>query len=147
MTAPLPLPNLLCFALYSANHAMQAAYKPLLDAAGLTYPQFLVLTLLWEKDGQTMSRVGAALQLESNTLTPMLKRMEQAGLLTRQRDPQDERQILLHLTPHSETLRQKAATFPLCIAEKARITAAEAQSLRETILALRNALRAAEAQA
>lgn len=138
---PASLAQMLCFALYSANHAMQAAYKPLLDAVGLTYPQYLVLTLLWDQDDQPMSRIGAALQLESNTLTPMLKRMEAAGLVTRSRDSQDERQLRLKLTPAGRALQQQAATFPLCIGEKTRMTAETVAALRDSIAALRNTLR------
>ncbi|MFN7052346.1 MAG: MarR family winged helix-turn-helix transcriptional regulator [Gemmobacter sp.] len=131
----------MCFALYSANHAMQAAYKPLLDSVGLTYPQYLVLTLLWDQDDQPMSRIGAALQLESNTLTPMLKRMETAGLVTRSRDPGDERQVRLKLTPAGSALRQQAEGFPQCIGEKTRMTAEALAALRQGIADLRDTLR------
>lgn len=81
----LPPSHMLCFALYSAAHAMQAAYKPLLEPLGLTYPQYLALSALWAEDGQTVGQIGAALHLDSNTLTPLLKRLEQAGLLIRGR--------------------------------------------------------------
>lgn len=135
---------MLCFALYSANHAMQAAYKPMLDSAGLTYPQFLVLTLLWAEDNQVMSRIGAALHLESNTLTPMLKRMEAAGLVTRNRDPEDERQVRLTLTEAGHALRQETAGFSRAIGEKTRMTSEALDALRASIVTLRDILREGE---
>lgn len=141
MTENPPLPQMLCFALYSANHAMQAAYKPMLDAAGLTYPQFLVLTLLWAEDDQTMSRIGAALHLESNTLTPMLKRMEAAGLVLRNRDPHDERQVRLTLTEAGSALRHETAGFSRAIGEKTRMTGEALDALRASIVSLRDILR------
>jgi len=141
MTENPPLPQMLCFALYSANHAMQAAYKPMLDAAGLTYPQFLVLTLLWSEDDQTMSRIGAALHLESNTLTPMLKRMEAAGLVLRNRDPHDERQVRLTLTEAGSALRHETAGFSRAIGEKTRMTGEALDALRASIVSLRDILR------
>ena len=88
----------LCFALYSASLAMTKVYKPLLDQLGLTYPQYLVLLALWEQDGQTVSGLGERLYLDSGTLTPLLKRMESAGWIERQRDATDERLVLIHLT-------------------------------------------------
>ncbi|MDP3341714.1 MarR family winged helix-turn-helix transcriptional regulator [Frigidibacter sp.] len=141
---PPPLPQMLCFALYSANHAMQAAYKPMLDAAGLTYPQFLVLTLLWAEDDQTMSRIGAALHLESNTLTPMLKRMEAAGLVVRNRDPEDERQVRLTLTEAGSALRLETAGFSRVIGEKTKMTSEALDALRASIVTLRDILREGE---
>ena len=144
MTESPPLPQMLCFALYSANHAMQAAYKPMLDSAGLTYPQFLVLTLLWAEDDQAMSRIGAALHLESNTLTPMLKRMEAAGLVARSRDPGDERQVRLTLTAAGHALRHETAGFPRAIGEKTRMTGEALDALRTSIVTLRDILREGE---
>lgn len=141
---PPPLPQMLCFALYSANHAMQAAYKPMLDSAGLTYPQFLVLTLLWAEDNQAMSRIGAALHLESNTLTPMLKRMEAAGLVVRTRDPEDERQVRLTLTEKGRALRHETAGFSRAIGEKTRMTGEALDALRASIVTLRDILREGE---
>lgn len=139
--SPVSLAQRLCFALYSANHAMQAAYKPLLDSVGLTYPQYLVLTLLWDQDDQPMSRIGAALQLESNTLTPMLKRMETAGLVTRNRDSRDERQLRLKLTAAGQALREQTAAFPQCIGEKTRMTTEALSALRQSVSDLRDTLR------
>lgn len=144
MSDPLPLSRMLCFALYSASHAVQAGYKPLLDAMGLTYPQFLVLTLLWEEDDQPMSRLAAALQLDSNTLTPMLKRMEGAGLLTRRRDAEDERQVRLKLTPAGATLRDRAGDIPACLQAQSGRSLPELERLTVEITALRDRLRAAQ---
>lgn len=141
MEKPLTLPQMLCFALYSASHAVQAAYKPLLDQMGLTYPQFLVLTLLWEEDDQPMSRLAQALQLESNTLTPMLKRMEAAGLLTRSRDKADERQVRLRLTETARALQAQAAAIPTCLQEQSAMTADAILTLTAEISALRDRLR------
>jgi MarR family transcriptional regulator, organic hydroperoxide resistance regulator len=92
------LGDVLCFAIYSANLAINRAYKPLLDELGLTYPQYLVLAALYEHDDQTVGSLGDELFLDSSTLTPLLKRMEGARYLTRQRDPQDERQVRIRLT-------------------------------------------------
>jgi len=92
------LDDFLCFAIYSANLAVNRVYKPLLDQLGLTYPQYLVLVVLYEEDDQTVGRLGDKLFLDSSTLTPLLKRMESVGYVTRQRDPQDERQVRVRLT-------------------------------------------------
>ncbi|MGB6101852.1 MAG: MarR family transcriptional regulator, partial [Comamonas sp.] len=94
----LRLDRQLCFALYSASLAMTRLYKPLLDAIGLTYPQYLAMLVLWERDGLTVSELGERLSLDSGTLTPLLKRMEVAGLLQRERDAQDERCVRVVLT-------------------------------------------------
>src|SRR5437879_6243363 len=93
------LDDFLCFAVYSANLAFHRVYKPLLDELGLTYPQYLVLVVLYEQDDQTVGDLGDKLFLDSSTLTPLLKRMEGVGYVTRQRDPEDERQVRIRLTP------------------------------------------------
>jgi DNA-binding MarR family transcriptional regulator len=93
------LPKFLCFAIYSANLAFGRAYKPLLDALGLTYTQYIALVALADEDGQTVGALGEKLFLESNTLTPILKKMESMGFVERRRDPADERQVRLSLTP------------------------------------------------
>jgi DNA-binding MarR family transcriptional regulator len=108
----LRLDRQLCFALYSSSLAMTKLYKPLLDPLGLTYPQYLVMLVLWEGDGITVSELGARLVLDSGTLTPLLKRLETAGLLQRQRDSADERRVLLRLTARGSALRQRAAQVP-----------------------------------
>ena len=106
----------LCFALYAASLAMTKAYKPLLAPLGITYPQYLVLLVLWEGDGITVSQLGDRLTLDSGTLTPLLKRLDAQGLLQRQRDAADERRVLLHLTPAGAALRAQAMAVPQAIA-------------------------------
>ena len=140
--APLPLDRMLCFALYSATHAIQHVYKPMLEALGLTYPQYLVLTALWAEDGQRVGQLGAALQLESNTLTPLLKRMENAGLIARTRDTADERQVRVTLAERGRALRAEAGTITGCIVEKTGLSPAELTDLQGRIAGLRDRLRA-----
>jgi MarR family transcriptional regulator, organic hydroperoxide resistance regulator len=139
----LALPDMICFALYSATHAMQQAYKPLLQELGLTYPQYLALSALWVADGQTVSALGHQLQLESNTLTPLLKRLEGMGLLTRTRNAEDERQVILTLTPAGRAMQARAADIPRCIAEKTGLSIPDLIALRDQITALRDHLRQA----
>jgi MarR family transcriptional regulator, organic hydroperoxide resistance regulator len=108
----LQLDRQLCFALYSSSLAMTKLYKPLLEPLGLTYPQYLVMLVLWEGDGLTVSDLGQRLQLDSGTLTPLLKRLESAGLVQRLRDSADERRVLLRLTAAGRHLKQRAAKVP-----------------------------------
>lgn len=132
---------MLCFALYSAAHAMQAAYKPLLEPLGLTYPQYLALSALWAEDGQTVGQIGAALMLDSNTLTPLLKRLEQAGWITRRRDSADERQVRLTLTDEGRALGDRAAEVPLCFLDRTGLSVEDAAQMRDDLNALRDRLR------
>lgn len=108
------LDDQLCYALYSASMAVQRTYKPLLDRMGITYPQFLVLNLLWHDGQQTVGGLAEKLALESSTLTPLLKRLEAAGLVTRTRNPRNEREVLIETTPAGETLRDEAG----CLGER-----------------------------
>jgi DNA-binding MarR family transcriptional regulator len=108
----LALENQFCFALYSASHAMTKTYKPLLDRLGLTYPQYLVMLVLWEHDGILVKDIGARLYLDSGTLTPLLKRLEAGGLVARQRDAQDERQVRITLTDRGQALKEQARAIP-----------------------------------
>ena len=101
----LRLDRQLCFTVYAAHHAFTAAYKPCLEPLGLTYPQYLVLLVLWEQEGLKVKEVGERLRLDSGTLTPLLKRMETGGLLRRLRDPADERQVRIELTEHGRGLQ------------------------------------------
>ena len=112
----LALDRQLCFALYAASLAMTKAYKPLLDPLGLTYPQYLVLLVLWEADDLTVSQLGQRLTLDSGTLTPLLKRLDQLGLLQRQRDTQDERRVRVSLSPTGRALRAQALGVPAAVA-------------------------------
>lgn len=139
--ASLRLENQLCFALYSASLAMSKAYKPHLDALGITYPQYLVLLVLWERDGRTVSEIGEALHLDSGTLTPLLKRMESAGLVARRRDSGDERRVLVDLTADGRRLKAKARTIPACIAEAAACAPRELRALTVAVQSLRDRLR------
>jgi len=116
-TQPLSLDDMLCFALYKAHHAMNRIYKPLLGELGLTYPQYLVLTALWERDDQSVGQLGALLHLESNTLTPLLKRLEAAGYVRRRRAANDERQVLVSLTDEGRAMREKSRDVAQCIFE------------------------------
>jgi DNA-binding MarR family transcriptional regulator len=108
----LALDNQFCFALYSASHAMTKTYKPLLDRLGLTYPQYLVMLVLWEQDGILVKDIGARLFLDSGTLTPLLKRLEANGLLARKRDPHDERQVRISLSAQGRELKAQALEIP-----------------------------------
>lgn len=105
---PPALDDQLCYAIYSTGIAIQRAYKPLLDGLGLTYPQYLVLNVLWEQDKQTVGALADRLALESSTLTPLLKRLETAGFVRRARNPQNERQVIVALTPEGRALQDKA---------------------------------------
>src|SRR3984885_14821223 len=111
----LRLDNQICFAVYSAAHAFNRVYKPLLDRLGLTYPQYLVMLVLWERDGVAVKEIGERLYLDSGTLTPLLKRLEQAGLVRRTRSTEDERQVLIGLTAQGQSLRDKARSVPQSI--------------------------------
>ncbi|MGB7299303.1 MAG: MarR family transcriptional regulator [Burkholderiaceae bacterium] len=102
----------LCFALYSTSLAMTKLYRPLLDPLGLTYPQYLVMLVLWEQDGITISDLGDRLTLDSGTLTPLVKRLEKLALIKRQRDPEDERRVRVSLTKQGRNLRQRADSIP-----------------------------------
>lgn len=108
MAKPLPLDDHLCFSLYAASMAVNRIYKPMLDRLGLTYPQYLVLTALLEADGQTVSEVAGRLWLEPSTVTPLVKRLEAAKLVTRNRNPKDERQVNVRLTERGRKLRLEA---------------------------------------
>ncbi|WP_240136669.1 MarR family winged helix-turn-helix transcriptional regulator [Streptomyces sp. MUM 178J] len=123
----------LCFALYAASRAVTARYRPLLDALGLTYPQYLVMLLLWERDGMTVRELGAALQLESSTLSPLLKRLEASGLVHRQRRADDERSVTLRLTDAGAELRDKARDVPLSIGEAMGLTAEQHATAKQLL--------------
>lgn len=130
----------LCFALYAASLAMTKVYKPLLAPLGLTYPQYLVMLLLWEQDDRTVNELGHLLQLDSGTLTPLLKRMASQGLLSRERDPQDERRVRLRLTEAGRQLKQSAADIPSTLACKVALDHQELTDLRTQLHQLRQRL-------
>jgi DNA-binding MarR family transcriptional regulator len=129
----LALENQFCFALYSSSLALTKAYKPMLDALGLTYPQYLVMLVLWEQDDVLVKDIGHALFLDSGTLTPLLKRLEANGMLQRHRDETDERQVRITLTPSGRELRSAALDIPQ------KILCASGQS-KETLMELRSQL-------
>lgn len=133
----------LCFAVYRANHAFTAAYRPLLEPLGLTYPQYLVMLLLWEADGLAVKEIGGRLGLDSGTLTPLLKRLEKLGLVTRTRDAADERQVRIGLTAEGRALQDKAADIPAALGCAMGRPLPDIARLRQEIAALRDALDAA----
>ena len=138
----LRLENFLCFSVYATGHAFNRVYKPLLDKLGLTYPQFLVMVALWENDGRTVGTLGQALGLESSTLTPLVKRLEQAGLLERRRDTADERVVRVSLTEKGRILRGEADAIPECVVRAAGMSVDELVTLKRGLERLRAGLEA-----
>ncbi|GAA2313674.1 MarR family transcriptional regulator [Streptomyces kunmingensis] len=116
------LQDQLCFALYAASRSVIARYRPLLDELELTYPQYLVMLVLWEQQTASVRELGAALQLESSTLSPLLKRLEAGGLIHRQRRADDERSVSITLSEAGAELREKARAVPLAIGEAMGLT-------------------------
>ncbi|CAH0352557.1 MarR family winged helix-turn-helix transcriptional regulator [Aquabacterium sp. CECT 9606] len=141
----LSLDRQLCFALYSASLAMTKLYKPLLAPLGLTYPQYLVMMVLWEHADLTVNDLGKRLQLDSGTLTPLLKRLEAAGLVQRQRDQQDERRVRVTLTASGLALKNQAQSIPQAVGCQVDMTNQELMSLRTTLSDLRRRLNPAGA--
>ena len=134
------LDDFLCFAIYSTNLAVNRVYKPLLDELGLTYPQYIVLIALYDQDDQTVGGLGDKLFLDSSTLTPLLKRLETMGHLTRQRDPEDERQVRLRMTPQGRSVRERALAYRSELVKAMGLGAADFQHLREELVKLRDNL-------
>lgn len=128
---PLLLDDQLCFALYNASRALTRAYAPLLDPLGLTYPQYLVLMVLWERDGMAVKELGERLALDSGTLTPLLKRLEQQGFVERRRSEEDERVVRIHLTAEGRGVRGKARKVPTELACSAGYDVDSEASMRE----------------
>jgi DNA-binding MarR family transcriptional regulator len=133
-----------CFALHAASRAVVRAYGPMLEAAGLTYTQYLTMLVLWETptDPVTIGALGERLQLDSGTLTPLCKRLEALGYVERHRDPSDERRVLVALTPAGLKLRDELADVPLTLATRLHLTPASAAALREQLVSLTAALEA-----
>ena len=143
--APLPLSDYLCFAVYSANLAFGKAYKPILEELGLTYTQYITIIAMWEEDQQTVSGLGEKLFLESNTLTPILKKLEVMGYLERHRDPEDERQVRVSLTKTGRRLREKALKMGLT--EETGLAPEEFEKVQKAIVTLRdNLIKAVQAR-
>ena len=140
---PLLLGNQLCFAIYSTAHAFNRVYKPLLDRLGLTYPQYLVMLVLWERDGRSVKDIGERLFLDSGTLTPLLKRLEAAELIKRTRSTEDQRQVLIALTYRGQALREKARAVPQAVVAASACSVTELSAMKNELIALRDRLNAA----
>jgi MarR family transcriptional regulator, organic hydroperoxide resistance regulator len=140
MPETLALNNQLCFAFYSVSHAFSRAYRPFLDPLGLTYPQYVVLLVLWERDDLTVREIGDRLFLDSGTLTPLLKRLENAGHIRRARDKKDERQVRISLTESARALREKAEDIPKNVGCVLGLSFDEARALSQEVAKLRSRL-------
>ena len=134
------LDNQLCFALYSTSLAMTKVYKPLLNELGLTYPQYLAMLVLWERDGLMVSQLSERLYLDSGTLTPLLKRLEASGHISRIRDVEDERRVYITLTSSGRKLKTRAAKIPGCILSASQCSIPELMALTSQVQALRERL-------
>lgn len=143
MTDAPRLDRQVCFALYSASRAATAVYRPVLEDLGLTYPQYLVMLVLWEKEPLGVKEIGAELGLDSGTLSPLLKRLEALGLVERRRSGEDERRVAVHLTPAGRGLSSQAGAIPERLADAAGLSGTELEQLRGTLGKLTAALHAA----
>ncbi|MBO9629425.1 MarR family transcriptional regulator [Shinella sp. WSJ-2] len=132
----LALDQQLCFAVYSAAHALNRTYKPLLDPYGLTYPQYIALMTLWQQDGRTVKALGATLGLDSGTLSPLLKRLEASGYITRARDKADERQVLVTLTEKGRAMQRDAVAIRMEIGKATGCTLEALQALTRDLQAM-----------
>ena len=141
--AELLLDNQLCFALYSTSLLMTKVYKPMLQALGLTYPQYLAMMVLWEGDGITVGEISARLLTDPGSLTPLLKRLEAEGLLKRVRSSMDERVVQLHLTDKGRALREQAKAIPSCIVRASQQSVEALSALKEELVTLRDSLQQA----
>lgn len=136
MDGSLLLDDQLCFALYAAQRAVTAAYRPLLEDLGLTYPQYLVLLVLWERGETTVKELAAALRLDYGTVSPLLKRLQAAGLVRRERSARDERSVLVAVTARGEELRERAARVPGALLAATGLDGPGIARLREELLRL-----------
>ena len=141
MSAAAPLDSQLCFSLYATSMAVSRTYKPLLDRLGITYPQYLVLLALWEQDGRTVGAIALRLGLESSTVTPLVKRLEVGRLVTRARNPQDERQVQVQLTERGAGLREDCGCLAEALIERSGMAGKQLAELNKDVQALRDALR------
>lgn len=133
---PLDLDRQVCFPLYAASNLLNRLYRPILGELGLTYPQYLVMLVLWKRAPQTVGSLGEMLHLDSGTLTPLLKRMEQARLISRTRDASDERRVLIDLTAKGRALRSQAEKVPAILSSGLAINEASIADLRDRVRAL-----------
>ncbi len=136
----IPLERQLCFALYSAEMAVMRAFKPLLDARRITYPQYLVLCTLWERNERTVSAIGERLSLEPSTITPLLKRLETAGFVRRERNPEDERQVFVRLTAKGAALEPEMNCLTETLQARSGMTADQILSLNDDVQSFRDAV-------
>ena len=136
----LELDKQVCFALYSATRAVTQLYRPVLDALGLTYPQYLVMLVLWERGASTVKQLGQALELDSGTLSPLLKRLEAQGYVHRERSTVDERSVFIHLTHSGSVLRTRASSVPSRIAGATGMEFVELEALRQNLVRLTQAV-------
>lgn len=136
----LQLDNQLCFALHSTSLLMTKVYKPLLQALGLTYPQYLAMLVLWEEDGLTVGEISSRLLTDPGSMTPLLKRLEGEGLLTRERQREDERVVIVKLTEKGRSLRDHAQDIPPCILGASGQSIEQLRQLQDDLLALRKNL-------
>ena len=137
---PLALENQLCFPLYAASRELTRCYKPFLDPLGLTYPQYVTMMALWERDGVKVGELGARLHLDSATLTPLLKRLEARGYLQRRRSEEDERAVIVTLTAEGVALRERALEVPRCLASRISLSPEDALQLKQLLERLLAAL-------
>jgi DNA-binding MarR family transcriptional regulator len=135
-----PLNEFLCFTIYSTGLALNQFYRPLLEAIGLTYPQYLLMVALWAKDDQIVKDLGTALFLDSSTLTPLIKRLEAAGFVSRQRDSRDERQVRISLTQEGRALKTRALHIPDCIQAAVGMEAEEVSQIQAAVADVRSRL-------
>jgi MarR family transcriptional regulator, organic hydroperoxide resistance regulator len=140
MAAVQPLDNQLCFSLYAASMAINRTYKPLLDELGITFPQYLVLHALWEQDGRTVGAIAERLALESSTVTPLVKRLEAAGFVVRERNPGDERQVQVQLTNRGWGLREQCGCLTEEVMKRSGFGAKQLAALNREVQAFRDAL-------
>lgn len=129
MTLPTRVDEMFCYGVYTASHAITRAYRRHLDPLGLTYPQYVVLTLLWEQDGQKVTELGTKMGMGTNTLTPLIKRLEGLGHVTRKRGEKDGREIYVALTPQGQALRDKAPAITACMIKDTGLPQAELETL------------------
>lgn len=138
---PLRLDRQVCFALAVANRAVLAVYRPLLEPLGLTHPQYLVMLALWGEAPMSVKAIAEAIQLDSPTLSPLLKRLEAAGLISRERDSRDERNLVVNLTPAGAELRAKAERIPPAVVQRLGVTLDDLEQLREVLTRVNEAAR------
>ena len=141
VTDPFPLDAHLCFSIYGAHLALQRTYKPILDDLGITYPQYLALSLLWEADARSVGEMARELDLEPSTMTPLLKRLEAASFIRRERDPANERMVIVSLTGKGRAAHGEAGRLKAALLKKSGMSLADVGALNRAVQALRDALR------